>query len=75
MADNMMTREAWGRVEYLAVMLAGGFEAWDWCSNNQRSAYRALAAELLIALEDGDACANRMEALGISKYKKEEVNG
>lgn len=72
MADNM-TREAWGRVEYLAVMLAGGFEAWDWCSNNQRSAYREVAAELLNTLEDGGACADRVEASGISKY--EEVNG
>jgi hypothetical protein len=25
MADGM-TRETWGRIEYLAIMLAGGFE-------------------------------------------------
>lgn len=68
MADGM-TREQWGRVEYLAVMLAGGFGAWDYCSSNQRGAYRALAAQLLIALEDGESCADRMEALGISKYE------
>jgi hypothetical protein len=68
MADNM-TREQWGRIEYLAVMLAGGFQAWDYCTSNQRSAYRALAAQLLIALEDGESCADWIDALGISKYE------
>jgi len=61
MTDGM-TREQWGRIEYLAVMLAGGFGVWYYCTSNQRSAYRALAAELLNTLEDGGACADRVEA-------------
>ncbi len=69
MAD-VMTRNVWGRVEYLAVMLAGGFVAWDYCSSNQRSEYREVAAELLnVLVEDGESCADRIEALGISKYE------
>ncbi len=74
MADNM-TREQWGRIEYLAVMLAGGFDIWGRCSDAQRDVYRKIATAVWAMLTDGESCADRMEALGISKYKKEEVDG
>jgi hypothetical protein len=68
MADGM-TRETWGRIEYLAVMLAGGFEYWAICIDADKADWRGMAARTLAVLDSasGSRLADALETLGISK--------
>jgi hypothetical protein len=68
MAD-VMTREAWGRIEYLAIMLAGGFEYWAICTDTERADWRCTSARALAVLDSasGSRLADALETLGISK--------
>lgn len=71
MADGM-TREQWGRVEYLAVMLAGGFEYWAICTDVENADWCGMAGRVLAVLDraNGSRLADALETLGISSYKE-----
>lgn len=68
MGDGM-TREVWGRVEYLAIILAGGFEYWAVCTDIEKNDWRKTAIDILAVLDtrSGEQLAAALETLGVGK--------